>query len=163
MLEALLFFLFQAAHTDYFTNTNNVQGKIPEPKVSTAAIHYLGFVSTVTACENKCVQLQSCTSFTWYRANFSAAEWAGQCYGRVDGIWNTIHQQDIDSGKVRSFHCKNNFDCSYNGKCSNGKCVCQPQWIGTYCQRLNLLRARRHAGKMDFDPKTGANISSWGG
>ena len=152
-----------AASPRVYINTNNVQGQIPAPKVSTDAIQYLGIVDTAASCADKCVQMPFCTSFTWHCTNFSAPEWAGQCYGRTDGIWNTIHQQDIDSGKVRKFHCKNEFDCSYNGKCTNGTCMCAPQWRGTYCQRLNLLPARRYAGKMDFDPKTGANISSWGG
>ena len=164
LITTLLFWVRQAAAGAHiYTNTNNVQGQIPAPKISTAAIHYLGTVGTAIACENKCTQLPSCTSFTWHRTNFSAAEWAGQCYGRVDGIWNIIHQEDIDSGRLRSFHCNDDFDCSYNGKCTDGKCVCAPQWRGTYCQRLNLLPARKYSGKMDFDNKTGANISSWGG
>ena len=59
--------------------------------------------------------------------------------------------------------CTRDRDCSFNGLCSKGACLCVPQWSGSFCQRLNLSPAAPVAGKMDFNESTGENISSWGG
>eukprot|EP00937_MAST-01D_sp_MAST-1D-sp2_P006098 g6098.t1 len=150
-----------------YPGMNNVGGQIPEPRASTATIRYLGDTASVQACEKACLAMagSACTSFTWHSAGFSAAEWASQCYGRTDGVWAPVPQDGIDSGRVHSLRCASDADCSFNGVCSaiDGTCTCDPQWRGDYCQRLNLLPAPRYGGKMDFDPKTGRNISSWGG
>ena len=37
--------------------------------------------------------------------------------------------------------CHDEADCSLAGKCVKGFCVCDIAWIGSSCQRLNVLRA----------------------
>ena len=37
--------------------------------------------------------------------------------------------------------------CSYNGKAAaGGRCICDPQWAGPQCARLNLVPTSRDAG-----------------
>jgi hypothetical protein len=53
--------------------------------------------------------------------------------------------------------CTSDIECSLNGACRDGACVCDPGWIGTSCSALDLLPARKAAGyKMP-------GRSSWGG
>lgn len=35
--------------------------------------------------------------------------------------------------------CETVQDCSLNGACTNGKCDCEPAWVGLDCGALNLL------------------------
>jgi EGF-like domain len=35
--------------------------------------------------------------------------------------------------------CSTTTDCSLNGVCTNGLCVCEPAWMGVDCGTLNLL------------------------
>jgi hypothetical protein len=148
--------------TQIFSSTNNVQGQLPSPKGSTPMITYYGLVPDLIACESHCVKDARCTSFTWHHLDFDP-DWAGQCYGRDDGVWIPAHQDKVDSGHVRDFACVTDEHCSLNGKCRNGTCACAAGWEGDWCQRLQLLPAAQFAGKMDFDASSGANISSWGG
>ena len=99
---AMLSTLFlAAASARIYHNHNNVGGQIPEPKASTPSIKFLGEFANVSACQAGCVKMAGCTSFTWHGADF-AADWAEQCYGRVDGVWEPVRQDGIDSGLVRN-------------------------------------------------------------
>ena len=52
--------------------------------------------------------------------------------------------------------------CSYNGECSDsGGCVCEPAWLGTRCEQLNLLLAEKGLGLNRSDAED--HVSSWGG
>jgi hypothetical protein len=39
--------------------------------------------------------------------------------------------------------CKTNKDCSLNGVCTSGACVCDAAWEGDKCQTLALLPAKK--------------------
>jgi len=53
------------------------------------------------------------------------------------------------------------YNCSYNGRCSAGACVCSSGWLGAYCQQLDLLPATNKSG---FNQVHQAPfISTWGG
>ena len=53
--------------------------------------------------------------------------------------------------------CNTDMDCSLNGKCSAGACVCSKGWHGVECELLSLAPAPP-GGAYGFSP----NISSWG-
>jgi len=55
--------------------------------------------------------------------------------------------------------CTTDDNCNLNGVCTNGKCVCVPEWVGPTCGQLNLspARPRPHSG---YDE---VGSSSWGG
>jgi hypothetical protein len=57
--------------------------------------------------------------------------------------------------------CKNDFNCSYNGVCSSGSCVCSKGWMGSFCHALDLQPATNSSGldQLRMDAKT----STWGG
>ena len=57
--------------------------------------------------------------------------------------------------------CTSEGDCSYNGECQAGTCICDRAWRGARCATLNLLPATRGAGLNASD--SGGPISSWGG
>ena len=49
-------------------------------------------------------------------------------------------------------------DCSLNGDFIGGTCVCDRQWTGPDCERLNLRPAAADAGLQAF-----GKFASWGG
>ena len=57
--------------------------------------------------------------------------------------------------------CKNASDCQLAGVCTNGECVCDPQWQGAFCQQLALVGD----GSLAYGDPDGAvaTITSWGG
>eukprot|EP01052_Picozoa_sp_SAG31_P015354 SAG31_NODE_984_length_10552_cov_4.679231_13_plen_438_part_00 len=61
---------------------------------------------------------------------------------------------------ARAAPCHTDFDCSFNGKCSAGLCVCSPAWTGSYCHELNFLPANNRTGlnQLQIEPP----ISHWG-
>jgi hypothetical protein len=85
---------------------NNIWGQMPTPKNSTPNIHYLGLFHSLGACMSACLAMRqldestSCTSFTWHHADYKA-DWALQCYGRVDNIYNPVPEHSVDSGRIR--------------------------------------------------------------
>jgi hypothetical protein len=56
--------------------------------------------------------------------------------------------------------CKDNLECSLNGKCDTrtAKCICERGWTGSDCSTLNLLPPANNTG---YVPANGS--SSWGG
>jgi hypothetical protein len=129
---------------------NNMPGRIPAPKASTPAIRFLGVESALAGCEAACLALQGCTSFTWHHLDF--VDRAGQCYGRLDGVWAPVPQQGIDSGLVASRppwpppppppyvpkphgggRCGDDDDCQLNGACRHSRCECDAAWTGANC------------------------------
>lgn len=64
---------------------------------------------------------------------------------------------------VASEVCKNDLDCSLNGACVNGACLCDPAWAGERCTELQLLPADLHEGYNRLAPSHGCgSVSSWG-
>ena len=62
--------------------------------------------------------------------------------------------------------CTTDAQCSFNGVCSSGACVCDAAWrsspgVPFGCSVLNLLNPVRGAGLHTVD--SGRNMSSWGG
>lgn len=60
----------------------------------------------------------------------------------------------ISSGEV---DCQTDEDCSLNGVCRSGSCLCDAAWTGTRCQMLNLLSTPKDNGLLV--PGT----TTWGG
>ncbi len=54
--------------------------------------------------------------------------------------------------------CASDEDCSLNGICTTGQCICDPGWIGNDCGALDLRPANRAGGYN----RTGEGVSSWG-
>ena len=59
----------------------------------------------------------------------------------------------------RASACVVGEDCSLNGVCTVGVCVCDPGWVGTDCGELDLRPASRGTGYN----RTLEGTSSWGG
>eukprot|EP01084_Bolivina_argentea_P194048 332899_1 len=57
--------------------------------------------------------------------------------------------------------CTHSRDCSYNGKCMNDECVCNPQWMGPHCAVLHLLPTNKEYGYQYV--LNDQHVSSWGG
>ena len=62
-----------------------------------------------------------------------------------------------------AYACKTDADCSLNGLCSGGSCVCDAAWGGAKCASFNVLPANKTTGYRQIEPQVPANISSWGG
>ena len=56
--------------------------------------------------------------------------------------------------------CNFEVDCSLNGMCVSGICVCHSGWSGAVCSQLALLPAPTTAA---YGGGLGGNVSSWGG
>jgi len=64
-------------------------------------------------------------------------------------------------GALSKSGCKEDLDCSLNGKCSSGTCVCDAAWKGPSCASFNLVPGNRSSGyRVLDDPKLGIYLSS---
>ena len=52
--------------------------------------------------------------------------------------------------------CASASDCSYNGRCSSGSCICDPGWNGTRCASIRWSASGAHRGFND-------SLWTWGG
>jgi len=57
--------------------------------------------------------------------------------------------------------CHSKADCSYNGNCTLGHCVCISAWTGEYCEILHVISGHRNLGYQGV--VNGTLSSSWGG
>lgn len=57
-----------------------------------------------------------------------------------------------------AFACTTDDDCSLNGVCQQGTCLCDAGWIASDCSRLDFRPATRNTGYN----RTAEGISSWG-
>ena len=39
---------------------------------------------------------------------------------------------------VAAASCKTDLDCSLNGVCTNGNCICDKPWSGQACETMNF-------------------------
>ena len=66
--------------------------------------------------------------------------------------------------------CATDLDCSLNGECTAGACVCDAPWAGTRCQTMELAAGRLGVGGIPLaafhgvsqDPAAPLNATSWG-
>ena len=64
---------------------------------------------------------------------------------------------------VQSFSCDDDSDCTYNGKCDNGKCRCEDAFRGERCDMFNFVpRTYVNEGLRTLEDN-GTYTSSWGG
>eukprot|EP00039_Didymoeca_costata_P002943 m.64037 g.64037 ORF g.64037 m.64037 type:complete len:788 (+) comp11619_c0_seq3:101-2464(+) len=85
----------------------------------------------------------SCPTEVWVTALYPAAQ-------------NAALQPSKDNWP-EIWGCERDADCSYNGHCMDGECVCGPAWYGPTCAALRLLPAPKENGYQH------ENMSSWGG
>eukprot|EP00039_Didymoeca_costata_P033068 m.40577 g.40577 ORF g.40577 m.40577 type:complete len:362 (+) comp9681_c0_seq1:64-1149(+) len=62
------------------------------------------------------------------------------------------------TGLSTSTTCESNMNCSLNGVCNTGNCVCDHPWTGPSCATLKMGLAKP-GGMYGYSP----NVSSWGG
>jgi len=79
---------------DEYENLNPIFEKII-PKESTKKVKFLGVVLNKEACKKLCIS--SCNAFVFF--NQTVKDFSNQCYGRVDGMWNTVLTTGAQSGK----------------------------------------------------------------
>ena len=139
---------------------------VAQPGRNTTTIRFLGVLPTFAACEEACVAVKNtrCWSFTWHGGVPVASPFHKQCFGIIAPRWSPTPDQDgIISGYI-DWPCRDDLDCSLNGKCvqSKSECACRPAWTGHRCEKLALSPATRGAdGYRGVDG--GHNTSSWGG
>lgn len=114
-----------------------------------------GFVKTTTAASG------DGTVFDITPVN-TKDTFAGQCFAVNSPGFNPSYDTTAVSGVVE-WPCRNDDDCSLNGKCgaADNTCACRPAWKGHRCELLNLGVPTRGAGYRGTDG--GHNTSSWGG
>lgn len=85
-----------ASRTDHYENLNPIFETII-PMKSSDKVKYFGKTSTSTQCESNCDKLSNCSSYVYF--DKSNKDFGGQCYGRVDGVWNPVATNGTVSGK----------------------------------------------------------------
>ena len=122
---------------------------------------YFGTFDTVDECKQACLGFAArCWSFTWHGPGSSFGSFNRQCFGVTAPRWSPTPDTGATTGVVQ-WPCRDDSDCSLNGKCGAGVCACRPAWTGHRCERLRLEPATRGAGYRGVDG--GHNTSSWGG
>ena len=137
-----------------FDNYNNAFGlNVPRGTSLGGTVKYLGR-HTPSLCEEMCTSMATrCWSYVRTKAS-------GACYGISHPGWSPSYDNTSESGLLQ-WPCRNDEDCSLNGKCLGGTCECRPAWSGHRCHTLVTLPANRNAGYRRVDH--GRNTSSWGG
>eukprot|EP01048_Picozoa_sp_COSAG05_P010060 COSAG05_NODE_866_length_6876_cov_11.223255_3_plen_233_part_00 len=59
--------------------------------------------------------------------------------------------------------CSTSFDCSLNGACMGGKCVCKSPWVGAACQTLQYAVTPASAKNLWTGVGTSENLNTWNG
>lgn len=139
-----------------YENFNQALNVINPGGTSTGGtVHFLGPMDTTAECQSACIaSKQRCWSFVYLGSE-------GTCYGVTSPGFNPSYDQTATSGVVE-WPCRDDADCSLNGKCSpDGSCSCRPAWKGLRCELLNLKPTPPGSGYRGVDD--GHNTSSWGG
>ena len=83
-----------------YRNTNTVSGLVPgnTPKSSSDTIKYLGEFDSSQACWAACnASSFGCPAWAWHSPEFDDPQWRRQCYSRLDGGFDDVPQQGIES------------------------------------------------------------------
>ena len=141
-----------------FENYNNAKHVIvPHHASEGDSIRFLGSVSARSHCERKCIKSTvRCFSYVYLKP---ARGHPGECYSVTTPNWNPAFDPSADSGIIR-WPCRNDEECSLNGRCVQGTCDCRAAWHGHRCEKLSLLPPRQGVGYRAIDD--GRNTSSWG-
>ena len=151
------------------SNINSLRSRAVETGAESPWVKSLGHTTDAAECASRCVamapatQQERCRSFTRLSDSYSKnASRAGLCLAHLDHVWLPLHAEgDADSGLIE-WPCKDDMDCSLNGKCGGGKCSCNHGWKGNRCETLSLGPVDRKV--LGFNPTQGGkNMSSWGG
>jgi hypothetical protein len=143
---------------ELFSETNNVWGRVGEPSVK-----LLGSFDSNDACSRACSTLgRKCGSFVWHEASFPDPSFARHCYGLTTGYfdWFPTKSSKVVSGRME-WPCERNTDCSLNGRCIGGKCICRPGWEGHACQKLAVAPVNPEILGLR-STVSGKNASTWG-
>jgi hypothetical protein len=74
------------------------------------------------------------------------------------------HQQRPSGGGSGSgVSCQTAFDCSLNGVCQAGACVCDSPWVGAACETLQYAVTPAAAKNLWTGAGTDANLNTWNG
>ena len=70
----------------------------------------------------------------------------------------------IEAVRSRVAACTDDLSCSLNGACVDGVCSCDSGWIGSSCERLDLLPANLAQGYNHLlgHERDNESTSSWG-
>merc|ERR1719329_1427243 len=133
-------------------------------------------LSSIDECEASCTG--SCLQYSWNKKS-------KHCYTSKDSKWSPLASDHIESGcipeKVKhcpgsptppaptpppspTSTCVSDADCSRNGLCTDGSCVCDAAWTGQTCETFNIIPGDKHCGYRWIDPveEGGNRTSSWG-
>ena len=155
---------------------NNLVGAYPSDgpgtNSSNGVSRFLGRTDTVAECQDLCASLSGCHSYTWCDEG-SRGGYGKTCYMRTDNAWcdassAPCHEADHMSGRKLPVvptpspppaqQCATPKDCSYNGACSGGRCVCSRAWTGPACGQLALMPLEPESSGIYKDPA----VRSWG-
>eukprot|EP01065_Artemidia_motanka_P041135 TRINITY_DN5279_c2_g1_i1.p1 TRINITY_DN5279_c2_g1~~TRINITY_DN5279_c2_g1_i1.p1 ORF type:complete len:514 (+),score=143.63 TRINITY_DN5279_c2_g1_i1:56-1543(+) len=144
-----------------YQGQNQVFG-VAESQGDTATTKYLGSFDTAGDCQSACAQYKDrCWSYTWHHTDFGG-EFARQCFGLTAPRFSPTPDDKTTTG-VMLWPCRDDGDCSLNGKCSGGACACHAPWRGHRCEELGLQPATRSPLSGYRGTDGGHNTSSWGG
>ena len=115
-------------------------------------VRSLGFNTTVAECEQRCIA-ETVRCFSFIQIGI-------ECFAVYSPGFNPTYNTASTSGVV-AWPCRDDSDCSLNGKCNSGTCNCRPAWTGHMCETLHILPGPKDAGYRGTDG--GHNTSSWGG
>ena len=59
--------------------------------------------------------------------------------------------------------CKASFDCSLNGACTGGACVCESPWSGAACETLQYAVTPATGKNLWTGAGTSENLNTWNG
>eukprot|EP00980_Cylindrotheca_fusiformis_P004356 scaffold925_cov129-Cylindrotheca_fusiformis.AAC.9 len=113
-----------------------------------------------------------CQTACWFRHNDdSLVNNIDQCVCLTDPLWmpkqhhtRTTKEPQIDTARL-VWSCRDDSDCSFNGKCSHvdGRCQCFPAWKGAVCGELDVRPVdRKRLGFRQVDEHGQNTSSSWG-
>ena len=144
-----------AASAEVYENLNNVPGV--QPGSETAGNKYLGRQATLATCMDVAGAYAGAVYFP-----ADSTTWSTMCYGvNESAFWNPTPQFGVYSTwnhSEQTTPCTTADDCSQNGRCVQGMCICDAQWQGSHCGVLNLAPASSESLGLKRD-----ELSSWGG